>query len=293
MSTLTLVAFVLAIAVGISLGMLGSGGSIVMLPVLVYVAGIPAEQAVSMSLAVVGGTSLVGAILRFQRDRFHLKATALFALSGMVGAYFGASLTHLVSQIVLMLIFSGLMLVVGTAMLFERRKPATPRETSSLRLLVVGSGVGVLTGFLGVGGGFLIVPALVFFAGIKLNKSIGASMAIIAFNSAAGLLGHVQQLTIDWNLTGLFLLAALVGMVIGNRYSARATEKNLKRIFAWFVVTVAIVIAAISVYDMFFPGGKITGSDKQMDWATATFVVGNSTAWPLRSPSSLPARSKS
>lgn len=251
MSTITIVALILAVAVGVSLGLLGSGGSIVMLPVLVYVSGIPAQQAVSMSLAIVGGTSLVGAILRFRQGNYHLKATILFAVSGMVGAYFGASLTHLVSQTVLMLIFSGLMLVVGVAMIFEKRSAAGNGQASNLRLLVAGTGVGVMTGFLGVGGGFLIVPALVLFAGIDLNKAIGASMAIIAFNSVAGLLGHVQQMTIDWKLTGLFLLAALVGMVIGNRYSARVPEKRLIKVFAWFVVTVAIVIAAINVYGMF------------------------------------------
>ncbi len=262
MSTLTIVALFLAIAVGISLGMLGSGGSIVMLPVLVYVAGVSAQHAVSMSLAIVGGTSLVGAILRLRQGNYHLKATVLFAVSGMVGAYFGSSLTHLVSQTALMLIFSGLMLVVGAAMIFEKRKPTGKHETSNLRLLAAGTGVGVLTGFLGVGGGFLIVPALVLFAGIELNKAIGASMAIIAFNSLAGLLGHAQQLTIDWQLTGLFLLAALVGMVIGNQYSARVPEKYLKKIFAWFVVTVAIVIAAINFYGMLYPGGENTNAAK-------------------------------
>ena len=94
---------------------------------------------------------------------------------------------------------------------------------------------------------------MVLFAGIDLNKAIGSSLAIIAFNSAAGLLGHSKHLEIDWKLTGLFLLAALAGMVIGNRYSARLPEKTLKRVFAWFIVTVAIVIAAINVYGMFYP----------------------------------------
>ena len=159
MSTVTIVALLLAVVVGISLGLLGSGGSIVMLPVLVYVSGVPAQEAVSMSLAIVGGTSLVGAFLRFRRGSFHAKATMLFSISGMIGAYFGASLTHLVSQTALMLIFSGLMLVVGMAMLSEKPKSTGNRETSNLRLLMAGTGVGVLTGFLGVGGGFLIVPA--------------------------------------------------------------------------------------------------------------------------------------
>jgi uncharacterized membrane protein YfcA len=258
-STLTIVALILAVAVGISLGLLGSGGSIVMLPVLVYVSGVPAQEAVSMSLVIVGGTSLVGAILRFRQGNYHLKATILFTVSGMVGAYFGASLTHLVSQTTLMMIFSGLMLIVGAAMIFEKRKVTGDRDSSNVRLLLVGTCVGVLTGFLGVGGGFLIVPALVLFAGIELNKAIGASMAIIAFNSVAGVLGHAQRMTIDWRLTGLFLLAALVGMVIGNQYSARVPEKHLKKVFAWFVVTVAVVIAVINIYGLLAPHPMAAG----------------------------------
>ncbi len=250
MSAAIIIALILAVVVGISLGLLGSGGSIVILPVFVYVLGVSAQQAVGMSLAVVGATSLFGALLRLRQGQSDLKATLMFSASGMVGAYFGASLTHLVSQRVLMLIFSGLMLVVGSAMFFEKPKATDAPKAGNLRLLVAGTGVGILTGFLGVGGGFLIVPALVLFASIDLKKAIGASLAIIAFNSAAGLLGHWQQLEIDWKLTGLILLAALVGMAIGNSISIKVPEKKLKQSFAGFVVTVGIVIASINIYGL-------------------------------------------
>lgn len=246
----TAIALALTLLVGLSLGMLGSGGSIVMLPVLVYVAGVPAQEAVSMSLAIVGGTSIVGAYLRYRQGHYHWKATAIFSLSGMVGAFFGSMLTHLVSQPVLMLLFSGLMFAVGGAMLRGRRKSDQKRECRVIRCVVIGGCVGVLTGFLGVGGGFLIVPALVLFAGIETNKAVGASLAIIAFNSASGIVGHLRHGTLDWQLTLLFLGVAIAGMMIGTPIASKIPERKLRQLFAWFVLLVALTIAAINVYTL-------------------------------------------
>jgi uncharacterized membrane protein YfcA len=243
-----LIAGALAVLVGLSLGMLGSGGAIVMLPILVYVAGVQAQNAVSMSLAIVGGTSLIGAITHYRKGHFHPKATTIFSATGIVGAYFGAMLTHLVAQTTLMLIFSALMLVVGLVMLRRRAESQDAAHCHLWRCLLIGLGVGVLTGFLGVGGGFLIVPALVLFAGIPTDKAIGSSLAIIAINSASGFLGHLSTARIDWSLTVGFLIAACVGMLIGNWASSRVPESWLKRGFAWFVIVTACVIAAINVY---------------------------------------------
>ncbi len=245
------VALLLATLVGVSLGLLGSGGSIVMLPVLVYVAGVPAQQAVSMSLAIVGGISLIGAYLHYRQGHFHVKATAIFSISGMVGAFFGSFLTHLVSSHVLMLLFSGLMLVVGTAMLRQRSEPTSKYDCRIQRCLLIGGCVGVLTGFLGVGGGFLIVPGLVLFAGIETNKAVGSSLAIIAFNSASGLVGHLRATAIDWQLTASFLLTAALGMAVGSWYSSKVPEKRLKQMFAWFVVVVGVIIAVANLYGLF------------------------------------------
>lgn len=248
----TAIALILTLVVGMSLGMLGSGGSIVMLPVLVYVAGVAPQSAVGMSLAIVGGTSAVGAYLRYRQGHFHVQATALFSVSGIVGAFFGSGLTQLVSSNVLMLLFAGLMIAVAVAMLRGRRESEQKRQCRAVRCLIIGASIGVLTGFLGVGGGFLIVPALLLFAGIESNKAVGASLAIIAFNSASGLVGHLQHGALDWRLTISFLAAALVGMVVGMALSAKIPEKKLAKLFACLVLVVAIVMIVINIYGLMF-----------------------------------------
>ena len=170
-------ALVLAGLVGVSLGLLGSGGSIVTLPILVYVAGIPVDQAVGMSLVIVGGTSALGSLLHLRRGDFDWRAAMFFSASGIVGAVIGAKFTHLVSALLLMFLFGTLMLVVGMRMLRHDGTNPSSHECRPVRCLAVGVAVGVLTGVLGVGGGFLILPALVLFAGLEMKPAIGTSLA--------------------------------------------------------------------------------------------------------------------
>lgn len=233
--------------VGLILGLMGSGGSILALPLLVYVAEFPAEEAVAASLAVVGATALVGAFLQYQRGAHHFKATFLLGAAGMAGAYWGAELTRLVPQRTLMLIFSTLMLIVGVTML--RRKPdATPGDRCyPLRCAAIGVGVGVLTGFLGVGGGFLIVPALILLAGIGARQAIAASLGIIFLNSAAGLVGHLGEVELDWAGVGAFVAAALAGMWAGVRLADRVPDAALRKGFAWALIGIAAVVGAANV----------------------------------------------
>jgi uncharacterized membrane protein YfcA len=240
-------ALVLAIVIGLSLGMLGGGGAIVTLPVLVYVAGIPTQQAVGMSIAVVGATSLIGSVVQYLRGHFHVQATVLFTLTGMVGAYFGAGLTHLLPPSVLLLLFACLMLVVGGIMLRGRRATDGTGECRPLRCLMIGAAVGVLTGFLGVGGGFLLVPMLVFFAGLDMRRAVGSSLAIIALNSIAGLVGHLRYTALDWGLTASFLVVALIGMWLGLALAGRIPEQTLRKLFAGFVLAVAGVLLITNV----------------------------------------------
>lgn len=242
-----IIAILLTLGVGVSLGVLGSGGSIVMLPVLVYVAGVDPQAAVGMSLAIVGSTSAVGGVTHFRKGDFHLRAALFFSISGVVGAFFGSKLTHLVPPHVLMLLFAALMTAVGIAMLRWRSESRGESECDPIRCLAVGACVGVLTGFLGVGGGFLIVPALVLFAGIETNKAVGSSLAIIAVNSASGLLGHFQQTRFDLRITFTLLAAALAGMFLGGFIADRIPDSTLRKSFAWFVIAVAVVIAVINL----------------------------------------------
>ena len=237
-------ALTLAALIGLSLGLLGSGGSIITLPVLVYVAHVPAQPAVGMSLVIVGGTSAFGALLNVRQGAFDWRAATFFASSGMVGAFGGAKFTHLVSVPVLLLLFGLLMLVAGTRMLRNTETAMKPQSCRPLRCLAVGIGVGVLTGFLGVGGGFLILPALVLFAGLEIKTAIGTSLAVIAVNCLGGLIGQLRYLDFDWRLALGFLLAAMVGMLAGMLLAKRLTASSLRRGFAWCVVVLGFVLVA-------------------------------------------------
>jgi hypothetical protein len=235
---------ILAMLIGLSLGLLGSGGSIVTLPVLVYVAGVPVASAVGMSLVIVGGTSALGGLLNLRRGALDWRATTFFASSGMVGAFVGAKFTHLVSAPMLLLLFGTLMIVVGTQMLRRGETKAVSHECCPLRCLAIGVVVGVLTGFLGVGGGFLILPALVLFAGLEMKPAIGTSLAIIAVNCLGGLIGQMRYVNFDGMLTLGFLLAAMAGMVAGAALAKQLSAAVLQRGFSWCVVLLGFILVA-------------------------------------------------
>ena len=237
-------AFILALVIGLSLGLLGSGGSIITLPVLVYVARVPAPQAVGMSLVIVGGTSALGSLLHLRRGDFDWRAATFFSVSGMIGAFVGAKFTHLVSAPMLMFLFGSLMLVVGTRMLRNDKVKAVAYKCRPLRCLAIGVAVGVLTGFLGVGGGFIILPALVLFAGLEMKPAIGTSLAIIAVNCIGGLVGQLRYVNFDWRLTLGFLLAAIVGMFAGSALAKQLSAAVLRRGFAWCVVALGFGLVA-------------------------------------------------
>ncbi len=239
-----IVAMLLAILVGLSLGALGSGGSIITIPVLVYVAGVPAENAVGMSLVIVGVTSLVGAILHLRRGNVALKPALVFAVTGMAGSYLGSSGTHLLSRRSLMLLFAGIMLIVGIRMWRTTVGKLKKGSFSLPRCLLVGFAVGLLTGFLGIGGGFLIVPALVFFAGLDSKLAAGTSLAVITLNSSTGLAGQLRFSAIDWPLLAGFLLFALGGMVTGAMLASSLAETRLRQLFAATVLVLAVAVGA-------------------------------------------------
>ena len=239
-------ALILALAIGFSLALLGSGGSIITLPVLVYAAGVPAAQAVGMSLAVVGGTTLVASLLNARRGLVHAKAALLFSVAGMIGAYGGAHLTRLVSPSVLLLLFAALMIAVAGLMFRGRSELAVAGKPQCHWISCAASGfaVGGLTGFLGVGGGFLIVPALLFFGRLPLNVAICTSLVVITVNCLAGLVGHLRDTPFDWRIAGMFTAMALVGMLAGRTLGARVHPERLRRWFAWFVLAVAAFVIA-------------------------------------------------
>lgn len=236
----------LAALIGVSLGVLGSGGSIVTLPVLVYIAHVPAKEAVGMSMAIVGATSLFGALIHWRRRNVDTKAALIFSLFGMAGAFVGSTGTHLLSKQALLLMFSGVMLIVGSLMLRGGVRLDSYRVCHIPRCMLVGFVVGLLTGFLGVGGGFLIVPALILTAGLDTRRAGGTSLAVIALNSATGLLGQLRYVRIDWSLLTGFLLFAFAGMLAGLAFARRLPESLLRRLFAIALIALALVLALLN-----------------------------------------------
>ena len=226
-----------AALIGLSLGLTGAGGSIITLPVLVYLAGVPPREAVALSLLVVGAAAAAGALQRWRAGDFHPRAALLFALSGMAGAWLGAKFTRLVAPELLMAIFAGLMLVVAARMFLSRDgETAMSPECRPWRCLAAGGGTGVLTGVLGVGGGFLLMPALIKFARLPLRMATGTSLAVIAFNSAAGFAAHLGDGPVDWRLAGIFSGLAVAGSLAGNAMSAKLPVKRLRQGFAAMVL---------------------------------------------------------
>ncbi len=236
-------ALALAVLIGLSLALLGGGGSIITVPVLVYAAGQTPQEAVPMSLAIVGAVSLLGTLQKARAGLVHWKAVWAFGGAGVLGAALGAQGTALVSSRVLMLIFAALMLGVAVNM-WRRPHDLKKRDAECHvgRCLAAGFAVGALTGFLGVGGGFLLVPALAYFALLTTPMAVGTSLAIIAINSIGGLLGHWSAAEGQWTRIAWFLLAAVAGMIIGLPLAGRISPRQLNRAFAVFVVLVALFV---------------------------------------------------
>lgn len=232
-----------AIAIGLSLGLTGAGGSILTLPVLVYLAKVPPAEAVGLSLFVVGAAAAVGALQRFVRKEVHVKAVLLFALSGMVGALAGSRLTHLVSPALLMEIFAGMMLLVAIQMLRSSTASlGVCADCRPARCLLAGAGVGILTGFIGVGGGFLLVPALMKFGRLPQSVATGTSLAIIAFNSASGFAAHAGEGPIRWPLALTFAAIASIGVLAGQRIATRLPIIRLRQGFAAMVIVTGLAV---------------------------------------------------
>jgi uncharacterized protein len=248
-----LLGLILSAVIGLSLGLIGGGGSILTVPILVYLLGVQAHEAVGMSLAVVGATSLFGAYLHWKRGSVNFSSGLLFGISGIFGALLGSPLTKMVSPGVLLLLFGALMFVVAISMLWRRKNACdeTKREINRAKAVSAGFGVGVLTGFLGVGGGFLIVPALVLFGGLQMKEAIGTSLLVIFLNCVAGLIGHASQGAFDWSLTFLVMVLAVGGALIGTILSHKLAARRLQTVFAYLVLVVAVFLFAKN-YEVLF-----------------------------------------
>jgi uncharacterized membrane protein YfcA len=248
----TLLAAVLALSVGLSLGLLGGGGSILTVPIFRYALGMGVKESIGMSLGVVSLTSLVGALRHWHKGNLDLKALVTFAPAAIVSTFFGAKLAHYVPAAVQMV---GLGFAMGTAAvlmwsggisaLASKAPEAAAPEARSPRpeaLVGIGLGLGFMTGILGVGGGFLIVPALVVLLGLEMKRAIGTSLGVIALNAASGFVGYLGQITMDWTLMALFTAMAILGVFVGSALVPKVPTRHLRRGFAVFLIAVAIYI---------------------------------------------------
>ena len=237
-----LIATGLCFLVGLSLGLLGGGGSILTVPVLVYVAGTSVKEAIAMSLIIVGVSSIIGS-LRFMKQGFVNKRLVIsFSCSGVPGAFLGTRLTPLFSERLLLIIFGGLMLVISIALLYNfpnnRKDKHATCNPDIVISIIAGAAIGLLTGFLGVGGGFMIVPAIVLLMKCSLQTAIGTSLVIIAINSLVGFTGHLSISHVNVLQIAMFLSAAIAGTFTGGRISIKTSTIVLQRLFVGLVFLV-------------------------------------------------------
>ena len=253
-----IIGYILAGCIGLSLGLIGGGGSILAVPILIYVIGLAPKAAIAMSLAIVSIVSLIGAIPHWLQGNVNLRIAAIFAPAAMAGAYLGARLASLpfITETFQLICFGLVMVIASVLMIRKGSQSSTDREALSakksnlssshqshwLTIPLEGLGVGILTGFVGVGGGFAIIPALVLLGGIPMKEAIGTSLLIIAFKSVTGFLGYLSQVELDWELVISFSIAASLGTIVGAYFTRFIDAKNLQKGFGYFVMAVAIFV---------------------------------------------------
>lgn len=243
-----ILAWIGALLIGLSLGLLGSGGSILTVPVLVYLVGQDPKVAMAGSLMIVGVISLISAIPYARQKTIDWRMVAWFGLPGLVGAVFGAWLAHFIDGVIQMLIFAVLMLSAAYLMF----KPVDLSDTSkapraAYKIVADGLVVGAITGLVGVGGGFLIIPALVLLGGLSMRLAIGTSLVIIAMKSFAGFGAYLEvlsalNLALDWSIIIKFTLIGILGGWLGHKVSHKFDQHLLRRVFAVFLVLMSVFI---------------------------------------------------
>ncbi len=255
-----LIAYIASLFIGLSLGILGGGGSILTLPVLVYLFGVETTIATAYSLFIVGATSLVSIIPKARQGEVDFGAALYFGAPAVIAVYMTrAYLMPLIPDVLietgdfslsrdtfLMLLFAVLMLLAGRGMIIGKKSSTRVTALSKGKKIAVilfeGLIVGILTGLVGAGGGFLIIPALVLVTGLEMKTAVGTSLTIIAFKSLLGFTGDLGRITMDWNLLGLVTLVAIIGMVIGTFVSKYIDSKPLQKSFGWFVLIMGLFI---------------------------------------------------
>lgn len=264
--------YILASLVGISLGLIGSGGSILTVPILVYVMGVNPVLATAYSLFIVGSTALVGGVQSAIQKKVDFKTVLIFGIPSIAAVYatrmwlvpvipkelFTIGTLVITKAIALMVLFAVVMILASISMIRSGKNKNeidenAPMKYNYLMILLEGSVVGLLTGLVGAGGGFLIIPALVLLARMPMKLAVGTSLFIIAAKSLIGFIGDLQgSEVIDWKLLGSFTAFAVAGIFLGIYLSKKISGEKLKKAFGWFVLVMGIYII---VKEIFFPGG--------------------------------------
>lgn len=241
MTAILILVLALSVVIGLSLGVLGGGGSILTVPILVYVAGFEAKEAIAASLFVVGVTSAVSVLSHARGGRVMWRTGLIFGAAGMAGAFVGGLLGGHIPGQILLIAFAIMMVATSVAMLRGRKKkndgaPPVRHELPLGRVLLDGAVVGLVTGLVGAGGGFLVVPALVLLGGLPMSVAVGTSLVVIAMKSFAGLAGYLTTVQLDWGITLGVTAAAIAGTLAGSKLAGRIPETALRQAFGWFVL---------------------------------------------------------
>lgn len=251
------IGYIAALFIGLSLGLIGGGGSILTLPVLVYLFGLSPIVATSYSLFVVGTTSSVGALSNYRKGTIDMKTALLFGLSSIVTVFivrsrillhipdhFTIGLLSIRFAVITMAFFALMMLLASVSMIRSNTITdiAPGKKKNIPMLLFYGIGIGFITGFLGAGGGFLLIPALVLLLQVPMKKAIGTSLLIITLNSSAGFLGDIGHFRINWPLLLGITTTAIIGLVFGDMLNKRIDARHLRKGFGWFVLIMGTYI---------------------------------------------------
>jgi uncharacterized membrane protein YfcA len=260
-----IIGYVLAVFVGMTLGMLGSGGSILSVPILVYVMAIEPTLATAYSLFIIGTTSLVGGIHKAKQKLVDFNKVVLFGIPAVISVFstrkilvpripaviFSTENFTLTKSILIMIVFAVVMILASLTMI-KPLKGKIIQDNEKLnyyKIVLLGILIGLISGFVGAGGGFLIVPTLLFFAKTPMKMAVGTSLFIVSAQSLIGFVGDVMgNQIIDWTLLQFFTLASIVGIFIGNFISKKVADEKLKTSFGWFVLSMGIYIIIREIF---------------------------------------------
>ena len=242
-----------ALLVGLTMGLLGSGGSILTLPMLVYLLGLDEKLAIASSLAIVGLIALLTSLWNMRTSTIHWYSVIWFGIPGVFGTYGGAAISEFTSGTVQLMVFAGVMLLSAVSMFKPSNLQPEGGRQKVWIVVLEGLVIGGLTGFVGVGGGFMIVPALVLLGGLSMSVAVATSLVIIAVKSAAGFIKYLDllqdlQLSVDWTLITVFAAIGMVGSLIGQMLVKKIPQRQAEQVFAVFLVLISGWILSQTVW---------------------------------------------